>query len=176
MNQLPPMSQLLSMNPLLPKSQLPPMSQLLPMNPPRAMNLPRAMNPPGAMNPLQSIVLVSPINILYKDVEKWETCRDNLKIYENFLGIELYSLMLTYKFFVPSYFLRIVFSYHNFSPIFGQEVINNINHPKYDNVFVYMSNFESIEAFMFQISMIDNNILTKIINDIRPFYNQIFKL
>lgn len=77
-----------------------------------------------------------------------------------------------YQFFLPSYFLRILFIYENFSDIFGKEIITNINSDKYNNSFIYVSELD-IENFILKLSMINNNVLNKIINHIRPIYEQL---
>jgi hypothetical protein len=120
------------------------------------------------------INLTSPITIFNQDLHKYNYYVNYLNTYKYFIGKELYSLLLLYKFFLPCYFLRIIFRYYNFSNIFGPIVINNINNKEYNNTFVYLSEIEKIQNFVFTLSMIDRNTLNKIINDIMPIYKQIF--
>jgi len=120
------------------------------------------------------IYLISPISILKGDIEKCNIYEENLyKYYRPFIGEELYFILSSYKFFIPSYFLRKLFNYYNFSKIFGKEIIININNNCYNNTFIYLDELNIIESFVLTLSLINNKILNEIIECIRPIYNQL---
>jgi hypothetical protein len=119
----------------------------------------------------------SPIPILLDDIKKYEIYRTFLLSFKSFLGEELYYLLNLYRFFLPNYFLRIIFKYASFSDIFGPELLSNIHDNKYDDTFIYLSEIKDMETFIFTLytlSLTDTFHMNQLKNDIKPIYNKIF--
>ena len=128
---------------------------------------------------MNTIKLSSPISILYHDIDKYNIIYyPFLTSLKDFLGIEMYSLLLLYKFFFPIYFLRILYKYSNFNGILGKNLIDNLYNKMNDNSFVYLSDVNQLKVFVFELytlSLSYKNIYNNMINEIKFYYDLLFK-
>ena len=124
---------------------------------------------------MSTLQLTSPIKILYHDIDKYNTIYyPFLTSLKDILGNEMYSLLLLYKFFLPIYFLRIIYKYLNLHGIFGINLINNLYNRMNDNSFVYLPDINKIKIFVFELytlAISNKNIYDMMVNEIKFYYD-----
>jgi hypothetical protein len=93
---------------------------------------------------------------------------------KDILGKEMYFLLSLYKFFLPIYFLRVLYKYSNFYGFLGINLMNNLYNKVNDNTFVYISDINQIKIFVFELytlSISNKNLYDMMVNEIKIYYD-----